>query len=306
MRCPYCFQVIEERSQRCPHCGSRLPKVFAASRTLNIPVAKEDAATPSLGTSQLLTLLGGTILLLACLCAGLVGLVRPALLPQPVIAAVPFLATSAPLPTRQVTRAAVPTATPVVTEVVCSRRAEFCLTFPPGWLVLDQGLPGWQRDADSLAETYRWLPALFNTAEVPRVARLRAAPPALVNPSAGRLARLTAGETKILSPTLTLDEIETRIQTRPDPIVALVAPPLMPGASVRRLTRERLGGYQALATELEGKVGLVGPTIPVRARIYLLPVDERLYALGYLADETTIAGRRELFEQIVQSFEVEE
>lgn len=311
MRCPYCFQAIEEQSKRCPHCGSQLPEDLLAVQQERAPApadspqTTDEPATP-LSNRQLLVLLAGTVLLLACLCGGLLGLARPDLLPQPVIAAAPFLASPTPLPTRQATRASLVTPTAVTTETVCSRRAEFCLTFPQGWLVVDQGLPGWQREADTLARRYAWLPDLFNVEEVPRVARLRAAPPTLISPVDDRIVRLTVGETETITPTLTLDEIETLIQADPATIVETVGLPLPPAANVRRLEREQLGEFAALVIELEANARIQGESMPVRARVYLVQADERLYALSYLADATTIATRRTEFERILQTFVVEE
>lgn len=311
MRCPYCFQLIEEQSPRCPHCGSRLPQDVEIDGTSQQKVPTEDlrqadAPAVPLSNRQLFGLLGAIILLLVCLCGGLLALARPELLPQPVIAAAPFLASPTPLPTRQATRAPLVTPTAVTTETVCSRRAEFCLTFPRGWLVLDQGLPGWQREADALARSHPWLPDLFDVDEVPRVARLRAAPPTLISPVDDRIARLTVGETEAFTPTLTLDEIETLIQADPATIVGTVGLPLPPAANVRRLEREQLGEYAALVIELEARARIQEESIPVRARTYLVPANERLYALSYLADATTIATRRSEFEEIFQTFVVED
>jgi len=311
MHCPYCFQFIEEQSQQCPHCGSRLPEDLLEARQKAAPAptdssqTTEEPATP-LSNRQLFALLAGIVLVLACLCGGLLALARPELLPQPVIAAAPFLASPTPLPTRQATRAPLITPTAVTTETVCSRRAEFCLTFPQGWLVVDQGLPGWQREADALARSHPWLPDLFDVDEVPRVARLRAAPPTLISPVDDRMARVTVGETETITPTLTLGEIETLIQADPATIVETIGRPLPPAANVRRLEREQIAEFPALVIELEASARVQGESMPVRARIYLLQANERLYALSYLADATTIATRRSEFEEILQTFVVEE
>lgn len=265
-----------------------------------------DSPLFSLSRRQLAVLIGGPLLWLACLSLGLFALARPELLPQSVVAAAPFLATSTPLPTRQVTRAAVTASTPVALETVCSRRAEFCLTFPGDWLVVDQGLPGGQREVAALAESYPWAPALFNGGEVPRMPRMRSAPANLVEPAAGRVARLTAGETDVLSVTLSLEQIESLIQAEPAIIAPLLGSPLQPDAALRRFERELVGGYESLATEFEAEVQLQETRIPVRIRIYFIPANDRLYTLSYLADQTTVAGQRQLFEQIVQSFVIEE
>ena len=135
--------------------------------------------------------------------------------------------------------------------------------------------------------------------------RLRAASPALVAPEEGRIARLTVGETGTFTSTLSLDEIESLIQTDSEAIIEIVGPPLQAGANVRRFNRERLAQHEALVIELAATALVEDTSVPARARIYLLPANDRLYALSYMADETTMLRRRELFEPIVESFVIE-
>lgn len=306
MRCRYCFQEITDRSDRCPQCGSRLPKqkeeivsgVFAQE------APEEDGGVGPLTAQQAAALIGGVLLVLALLCGGGVALVNPGLLPQPVVDRLSFLSTPTPLPTYQATRAPIaPSPTPRNMEKHCSRRGNFCIRFPDEWLVTDQGLPPWQREVDALGDRYDWAPSLFVTTTIPTVPRIRAVQPEMVDVERKRIARFTAGESNYLDDALTFSDIEQLARQEPEAL----APPediVIPETfTVRRIERDVPGNRQGRTVEFAADVSVMGAQFPVRGRLHFFSSGDRLYVVSYLADERTFANNGSLFDAIVQSFE---
>jgi len=306
MRCRYCFQAIPDRSDRCPHCGSRLPKQQKEKAPgVHGPGGPEPEGGPGpLTLRQAAALAGGVVLVLALLCGGVVALVRPGLLPQPVVDRLSFLATPTALPTSQATRAPIaPSPTPRNMGEHCSRRGNFCIRFPDEWLVTDQGLPPWQREVVAFGERYEWAPSLFVTTTVPTVPRIRAVPPRLVDVEQGRLARFTAGESNYLEDELSFDDIERLARQEPEAL----APPddiiVAETFTVRRIERDVPGNQEGTTVEFAAVARVMGLQFPVSGRLHFFSPGDRLYVVSYLADEGTFANQRSLFDAIVQSFE---
>lgn len=307
MRCRYCFQDIPDRSARCPHCESGLPMQQKAE----VPDAAEPEVSEGnggpgpLSAQQTAALVGGALVVLALVCAGLVALVSPNLLPQPLVDRLSFLATATPLPTVQATRAIMaPSPTPRAMEAYCSSRGDFCIRFPDAWLVTDQGLPSWQREVEAFGEMYDWAPSVFVTQTVPTAPRIRAVPPSLVDVQQGRIARFTAGEREYLENALAFDDIERLARQEPEalapPADAIVAETF----TVRRIEREAAGDQEGTMVEYSADVRVMDQQFPVRGRLYFYPREARLYVVSYLADEGTFVSQQSLFDTIVQSFEV--
>lgn len=308
MRCRYCFQAIPDRSARCPECGSRLPKQkdALAAGVFAEEAQEGDGGVGPLSVQQTVALVGGAMLVLALLCGGLVALVSPGLLPQPVIDRLSFLATPTPRPTFQATRSSItPSPTPHNMDEHCSRRGNFCIGFPDEWLVTDQGLPPWQREVEAFGERYEWAPSLFVTTTVPLAPRIRAASPGLVNVPQGRVARLTAGESDWLEDG-SFEEVERLARQEPEAL----APPedvIVPNTfTVRRIERDPVGDLEGTIVEFGADVRLMGLQFPVRGRLYFFAPGDRLYVISYLADEGTFASQRSMFEAIVHSFELDQ
>lgn len=308
MRCRYCFQSIPERSDRCPHCGSRLPKEQkeAAAGVLGRETAEADDGGPGpLSVQQMVALIGGGLLVLALLCGGVVALVNPGLLPQPVVDRLSFLATPTPLPTFQATQAPIaPTPTPRSMEEHCSRRGNFCIRFPQEWLVTDQGLPPWQREVDALGERYEWAPSLFVTRTVPMVPRIRAVAPELIDVEEGRIARFTAGESEQLEAGLSNEELVRQAREEPEALVDAEEIFAAETFAVRRIERGIPGSREGTTVEFEADASILGREFPVRGRLYFFSPGDRLYVISYVADEGTLLSEQPLFEEIVLSFEV--
>ncbi len=307
MRCRYCFQEIPDRSARCPECGSRLPKQQEeiAPGVFVEEAQKEDGSVGPLTVQQAAALVGGVLLVLALLCGGVVALVNPGLLPQPVVDRLSFLATPTPLPTFQATRAPIaPSPTPRNMGAHCSRRGNFCIQFPDEWVVVDQGLPPWQREVEALGETYEWAPSLFVTTTVPTVPRIRAVPPALVDVQQGQIARFTAGESDQLDEALGLSDIEQLARQEPEALTSSGDIIVAETFTVRRIEREAPGNREGATVEYSADVRAMGLQFPVRGHLYFFSAGDRLYLVSYLADEGTFANQRSLFDTIVQSFEV--
>ena len=307
MRCRYCFQEIPDRSARCPHCGSRLPK--QQEEVVPGPLGQEatepDGGPGPLTAQQAIALVGGVLLMLALLCGGVVALVNPSLLPQPVVDRLAFLATPTPLPTFQATRAPIaPSPTPRNMGEHCSRRGNFCIRFPDEWLVVDQGVPPWQREVEALGETYEWAPSLFVTTTVPTVPRIRAVPPALVDVQQGQIARFTAGESDHLDDALGFNDIEELARREPETLTSPGDIIVAETFTVRRIEREVPGNREGTTVEFSADVRVMDLQFPVRGHLYFFSTGDRLYVVSYLADEGTFATQRSLFDTIVQSFEV--
>ena len=308
MRCRYCFQTIPDRSARCPHCGSRLPKqqIEAAPESDKQEEPEADGGPGPLSAQQTAALVGGVLLVVALLFAGLVALLRPSLLPQPVVDRLSFLATSTPLPTPQATRAPItPSPTPRAMEAYCSDRGDFCIRFPESWLVIDQGRPPWQREVEAFGETYDWAPSVFVTRTIPTAPRIRAVPPSLIDLEQGRITRFTAGETGYLEDALPFDDVERLARQEPQTL----APPediIVPATfTVGRIEREAAGNQEGAMVEYAADVRVMDVQFPVRGRLHFYPRDDRLFVVSYLADEGTFTSQRSRFDAIVQSFEVD-
>lgn len=313
MRCPYCFQVLPDHSTQCQHCGSRLPATpgRVASRPGDPPPTtppEPESPTPPLTTRQTALLFVTVLIVLACACLGLVALARPSLLPRPVIAVLPFLASPTPLPTAQVTPATIATPTPVIWSTYRNPRAGLALDFPAGWLVVDQSLPGWADETRDLAEDYRWAESLFETGVTPPTAQTRAVDPAGIDLANGRLVVFTAGRAVLPGGAPTFGDIETIARDQPDALAALAGGLTLIGSpetgynfTARRSERVQVNGREALLVEFTADTTIQAQAVRVTVRLYFVPAGDDLLFVAYFADQQAASSSRDLYDHIVQS-----
>ena len=312
MRCPYCFQALPDYSTQCQHCGSRLPAApgRVPSQPGNPPPATPEtpSPTPPLTARQTVLLLVSILLILACACLGLVALARPSLLPRPVIAVLPFLASPTPLPTAQVTPATIATPTPVVWQAYSNPRAGLALDFPAGWLVIDQSLPGWADETRDLAEDYGWAESLFETGITPPTAQTRAVDPAGVDLANGRLVVFTAGRAVLPGSAPTFADIETIARDQPAALAALAGGLTLIGSpetgynfTARRSERVQVNGREALLVEFTADTTIQAQAVRVTVRLYFVPAGDDLLFVAYFADQQAASAWRAQYDQIVQS-----
>lgn len=322
MRCRYCFESIPDFSAQCPACGSKLPDNKRSGR----PARPEVVPPPSTSTRESITespdtcrlpltgrqmrmLAGGGVFLMVCLCFTLVAVAAPGLLPQPVFVVLPFLASPTPLPTPQVTRAPVATPTPIVLVQYPNENDRFTISFPAGWLVVDQEQAGWRDRVRDMGETYSWAETLFETAAAPAEPQMRAIDPAIVDLANGRLVLFTAAQVDLDAGTVTMADIETLAAEDPAGLAALAGGLTLIGnpqdgynVQAIRTARVKVSGRGALLVEFEANSRLRDRPVRVVVRLYFVPDGNNLYVITYLADENAFRRHEALYDQIVQSF----
>lgn len=320
MRCPYCFQPLAEQTSYCPHCGSKLPagsrtspSPAAAAPTSSVPQLEASKATPAppLTARQTAGLVGGLLLTVTCACLSLVALVRPSLLPQPVVAALPFLASPTPLPTSQGTRAPFVTPTAITFAEHTNTRAGITVKFPAGWLVVDQTQTGWQDDISELNREVGWVATLFETGFPPTNAQSRAVDPVLIDLPAGRVVAFTVGELAAGEGIRSLEQLEAiprdepqRLATLGGVTTLLTDPQLGEHYQDRRSERLQVGGHEAILLEYATAATFIEQDTLIRVRMYFIPAGDTTYFISYFADEQSARQNRGLYDQIIQSFTI--
>jgi hypothetical protein len=324
VRCRYCFQAITERTHQCPHCGSHLP-VAAPKTGRQALVARSETASPDpqekkekrprppMSRRQAVGMVGGLALVAACLCFGLVTLVQPALLPAPVLAVMPFLGTATPSPTPQVTPVTLLTPTPTIWETHTNSRAGFSIDFPAGWQVIDQTHPSWQDEVKGLAETYGWAETLFETGAAPTTPRSRAIDPAYINLANRQVLVFTIGQADLISNTLTYEDIEAIARNQPAGLARLAGGLNLIGSETagynftsQRSERVRLNDQEALLVEFTADTEILAQPVRVRVRLYFVLDGQQVYLVSYFADETAATNNRAFYDQVVNSFSLNE
>lgn len=311
MRCKFCFQAIPDHSNQCPQCGSRLESgtpAGSASKRAGLSLAQVGEKLPLSGR-QAIAVVGGLLLLLICGCFGLLALVSPSSLPQPVIAILPFLHTPTPLPTAQVTPVTFASPTPFVWQTHRNQQGNFSVDFPAGWLVINQTESGWQDTVRDLAENYGWAETLFETGSSFTLPQTRAIDPAGIDLANKRITVFTIGETDIFSRTVNFATLETAANEQPETLARLAGTLIANQEAGFDFTGQRserlaIGEREALHVEFIADTTILNQPLRVRVNLYFIPVGNRLFLLTYFADEITALNQRPVFEQVVQSWRI--
>jgi hypothetical protein len=297
MYCNYCLQPIPDRSSRCPECGSRLTEPAGES-----PSQRDELALPG---PRMLAVAALVAILLPVFACGVVGLMRPSLLPASMVALLARDTPPAPA-TPQVTRAVFATPPPLSWKEHTNRQLNFTISFPASWSVLNQAQRGWQRFAQEEAKRYAWADDVYQVDETPVDPRTRAVDVDTFNLNQGRVAIFNITATGSLGEGLTLAQAEELARTEPQLVAALAGPQVTTAVTSQRIERTRIDGREALMIEYTTDSELLERRLRGRMRIYFVDTDTGLLAIAYFADEQLAATNRVLYEQVVQTFRVNE
>ena len=299
MRCKYCFQAIPDHSPRCPQCGSRLME--------NVPAADTQSARRGLfggkplNPQQTRTVAVVLLLGVGCLVCVIVTLARPSLLPPTMIAAL-NLGTPIPTATFQATRSTILTPTPLNWREHSNGQAGFTISFPAGWLAVNQARTGWQTTVRNQADDYDWAETLFETELTPAEPQSRAVDPAAIDPAAGRIVVFTVGQAALAEET-TFIQIEEIARSQPATLSELAGGLVGSSVNAARSERVTVNGREALLVEFTADPTLLERTTRVRVRLYFIPAEDGLFLVSYFAEEQLANQNRALYDQIIQSFE---
>jgi hypothetical protein len=252
----------------------------------------------SQGQSRLVALIS-VLGVITVLCV-LVSLARPSLLPPPVIAAL-NLGTPLPTATFQATRVSIFTPTPFTWRDHANTEAGFRMSFPDGWLVVNQARPGWQGTVRSQYDQYEWAETLFETELTPEEDRSRAIDPAGVDPDNGRVVVFTVGQAPLAADT-TFAQIEEIARSQPATLAELAGPLVGTSNTAARSQRLQVNGRDALLVEFTADPTLFERAIRVRVRLYFVPAEGELFLISYFAEEQLANQNHTLYDQIVQGF----
>jgi hypothetical protein len=296
MYCFYCLQPIPNRSLRCPECGSRL------SDSAGSLEKKSDFSLPGPGAFAMAALLVIVLPIVAC---GIVGLLRPGLFPAPMVA---MLGRATPLPqaTPQATRPVFASPTPLAWKEHSSSQLGFTISFPASWSVLNQAQRGWQRFAQEEAKRHEWADDVYQVDQIPEQPRTRAVDADTWNLNQGKAAIFNITTTTALGEGLTLAQIEELARNEPLRLAALTGPHVTTTVTNQRTERTQVGGREALLVEYATESELLGRRFRARIRLYFVPAKDGIVAVTYFAEEQLAGSNRALYEQVVQSFRVNE
>lgn len=299
MRCKYCFQAIPDHSPRCPQCGSVLSERAVAADTSKKRSGLLGGAPMT--RQQTTTVAVVSVLAIVCLLCVVISLARPSLLPPPVIAAL-NLGTPLPTATFQATRATIFTPTPLTWTDHTNTQAGFTISFPAGWLVVNQARAGWQTTVRNQSDDHEWAETLFETDVTPAEDRSRAVDPAAIDTNTGRVAVFTVGQAPLAADT-TFAQIEEIARTQPATLAELAGSLVGTSTTAARSDRLQVNGRDALLVEFTATPTLFERTTRVRVRLYFVPVEDELFLVSYFAEEQLAHQNRALYDQIVQGFE---
>lgn len=241
-----------------------------------------------------------------CGCFLLVMFFNPGLLPQPVIAVLPFLASPTPSATPQVTRSTIQTATPVVWLEHENQRASFTVQFPAGWLITNQTRANWTDQVRDWAEIYPWAETLFETGNAPTTPQTRALDPAGINLPNQQINLFTLAQLDTTNTTLA--QIEAITRQDPQQLAQLAGgqtllshPETGYTFTNQRNETTTLNNLPTLLVEFTADTLIQDQTMRVRVRLYFIQTPGQLYLASYFADETSATNQRTLYDQIIQS-----
>jgi hypothetical protein len=297
MYCYYCLQPISDRSPRCPECGSRLTESAAESSD-----KPRELSGPGSGMFAIAALL---VIILPVLACGVVGWLRPSLLPSSMVA---MLARETPPPPAapQAARAVFVTPTPLSWQEHSNRQLNFTISFPASWSVLNQAQRGWQRFAQEEAKRHTWADDVYQVDLAPNEPRTRAVDVDTWNLSQGKVAIFNITATSSLGEDLTLSQLEEWARAEPLRLVALTGPQDTRAVTSQRTERTQLDGREALLVEYATESELLDKRMRGRIRLYFVQTELGVLAITYFAEEQLAGSNRALYEQVVQSFRVNE
>lgn len=301
MRCRYCFDIIDDRSKPCPHCGSRQPVIVDGVEV--DPGAGSSSSTLSLTSRQVVTTVIVAIVVVGCLLFFLTARFRPAALPPPVIAAL-GLGTPIPTNTPQVTRATIFTPTPISFDTHTNRRVGFEITFPSNWIVVNQSIFGWQDTVQGMAEEYSWVETLFETGLDGRISRSRAVDPNAVDIDTGELVVFTVGSASDILEDLTYNQVPQIAAENPEALSELAGPLIGGNFTTRRTATLQVNGRPATLVEFTSQAEIFQENVQLRVRLYFIQGQDKVYLVSYFAENQLAQRNQNLYEDIVQSFEI--
>jgi hypothetical protein len=235
-----------------------------------------------------------------CLCLAIVALVRPSILPPPVVAFF-NLGSVAPTATPQVTRASIATPTPLVWQAHGDGQAGFTINFPANWLVVSRSGGDWQNAAEAVAGDAEWVATLFETETDPAGPQSRAVDPDAVDLTNGRLVVFSAGRTPAGQVT-TFEAIADSARSDPAALAALSTELVGSELTGTRTEEVMVNSRPALLVEFAGQSQFLDRAFRTRLRLYFVPAGDDLFVVSYLADELSATQNRSLYDEIVQSF----
>lgn len=243
------------------------------------------------------------LLLIGCILFGLVALIAPGALPPRVVAAL-NLGTPIPTNTPQVTRATIATPTPLDFQTHTNNQVGFQITFPSGWLVVNQAVFGWPEDVRDLAETYSWAETLFETGIGGTISRSRAVDPDLVDTNTGELVVFTAGSATDIMNELTYDQIPQLAAEEPEALSELAGPLIGTNFTTRRTAVLTVNSLPATLVEFTSQAEIFDTPDQLRVRLYFINGQDEIYLVSYFAEDQLALRNQSLYEDIVQSFEI--
>jgi hypothetical protein len=299
MRCRYCFDIISDRTQRCPHCGSLQP--VEEGKSFLIQESGERPRRP-MRRGQLFRAVVFILIVVTFVAGSLAALLRPSLLPPPIIAAL-NLGTPLPTSTPQVTRAVFATATPPVWQNETNQNAGFSIRFPANWIIVNQAQSGWRDRVRDLGETYGWAETLFETGRRPAAPQSRAVDPNAIDTDTGQLAVFTIGPAAALGDDPTYPDVEQIARNEPEVLSELAGPLIGTDFTARRSEFTTVAGRRALLVEFTAQTTIFEEAVQVRVRMYFVLIEEKMYLISYFAEEQLANSNRGLYEDIVRGFE---
>jgi hypothetical protein len=228
---------------------------------------------------------------------------RPGSLPSPVIAAL-GLGTPIPTNTPQVTRATIFTPTPVNLQTHTNSRVDFEITFPTNWLVVNQAVFGWQDDVEDMSEDYSWIETLFETGQAGTIAQSRAVDPNVVDTDTGQLVVFTVGSASDILDDLSYSQVPQIANENPEALSELVGPLIGSNFTTRRTAAVQVNGMPATLVEFTSQAEIFQETVQLRVRLYFIQDENDVYLVSYFAENQLALRNQNLYDGIVQSFEI--
>lgn len=301
MRCRYCFDTILDSRKPCPHCGSRQPLIVDGVEV--DPGSNKGGGGLTLTRRQIMTAVIVMVLLVACVLFALTATLRPGALPPEVIAAL-NLGTPIPTNTPQVTRATIATPTPLNIETHTNNRADFQISFPASWLVINQSIFGWQEDVEDLAEDYSWAETIFETGRSGTILQSRAVDPDVVDTDTGQLVVFTVGSATDILEDLAYNQIPQLATDEPEALSELAGPLIGSNFTTRRTATLTVNGLPATLVEFTSQAEIFQEAVQLRVRLYFVQSENEIYLVSYFAEDQLAQRNQFLYEDIVQSFEI--
>lgn len=299
MYCRYCLQPIPDRSQRCPECGSNLT-LEGEAQPLETRPAGQPAISPKASVTAVLVVL--VVILLLC---GGIGLLRPNWLPEPIAAL--FGQRTAGQIVPQAARTIPPTPTPALWQEYSNQRANFSIQFPEEWLVIHQGQANWRQEVEDAQEMYEWANAIFESERPMPFPQTRAVDPAVIDPAFGQTMAFTISQVDALlgrrDGQVDLDDLLTLAENEPEQLLEWAGP--WAGQQVTSIHHQRLliNERETLFVELASSSTIEQTATRMWVRLYFIAGESDLYVAGYFAEEQLGNQNRDLYQQIIETFQ---